>query len=164
MTDHKLEDSVDRLVGDWRRERPDLATERLATFMRLAFVAQHVVGPVGENAIAKHGIQQGEFDVLASLRRGGEPYARTPSALSAELMMSRAGMTKRVDSLETAGLVARTPSAEDRRSLQITLTDEGRRVVDEALEDLVDQLGTLMSRLSERERAGLDKALRALMP
>jgi len=164
MTLDAAEDAVDRLLADWKRERPELPTERLATFMRLAYVAQHGVGPVGNEAIGRHGLQQGEFDVLPSLRRSGEPYTRTPSALSAELMMSRAGMTKRIDGLEAAGLVERALSADDRRSFQITLSAEGKRVVDAALEDLVASLGDLMGRMTKREQEGLDRALRALMP
>ncbi|MEU6955049.1 MarR family transcriptional regulator [Streptomyces sp. NPDC045714] len=156
-------DAVDGIVEDWRRERPDLEVSALTTVGRLAFVAENVIGPVGERAVERHGIAKGDFDVLATLRRTGAPYALSPSALSSELMMSRAGMTKRMDRLEKAGLAERIPDADDRRSFRITLTAEGRRVVDAALTDLAADLSALVSDLTDTEREGLDRALRALL-
>jgi DNA-binding MarR family transcriptional regulator len=164
MTEHPPEDTVDRLIADWQRERPELETEAPAVLMRLILVAQHVIHPAGEGAIARHGIQQGEFDVLASLRRIGPPYTRRPSDLSSELMRSRAGMTKRLDNLEAAGLIERTLSTEDRRSFQVALTEKGLAVVDAALGDLSEALNALLTRLTETQRRQLDQALRALMP
>ncbi|MDG9726730.1 MarR family winged helix-turn-helix transcriptional regulator [Streptomyces sp. DH41] len=155
--------AMDGIVEDWRRERPDLEVSALATIGRLAFVAENVIGPVGERAVGRHGIGKGDFDVLATLRRIGAPYTLSPSALSAELMMSRAGMTKRLDRLEKAGLVERTLDAGDRRSFRITLTAEGRRVADAALTDLAADLSALASELTDTEHAGLDQALQALM-
>ncbi|MEV0117433.1 MarR family transcriptional regulator [Streptomyces sp. NPDC050844] len=155
--------AVDEIVEDWRRERPDLEVSALATVGRLAFVAENIVAPVGERAVARHGIAKGDFDVLATLRRTGAPYALSPSVLSAELMMSRAGMTKRVDRLEEAELVERTLDADDRRSFRITLTAKGRRVADAALTDLAADLSILVSELTDTERDGLDRALQALL-
>ncbi|WP_405614794.1 MarR family transcriptional regulator [Streptomyces sp. NBC_01511] len=153
---------VDHVLADWRRERPDLDVSAVAAVGRLAFVAENVVGPVGVRAVERHGIGKGDFDVLATLRRGGAPYTLSPSALSAELMMSRAGMTKRLDRLEKAGLLTRALDADDRRSFRVSLTDEGRRVVDAALTDLVTAFSALVSHLTDAERDGLDRALLAL--
>lgn len=155
--------AVDGIVEDWRRERPDLEVSALASIGRLAFVAENVIGPVGERAVERHGIGKGDFDVLATLRRIGAPYALSPSALSAELMLSRAGMTKRLDRLEKAGLVERALDAGDRRSFRITLTAEGRRVADAALTDLAADLSALVSELTDTERDGLDRALHVLL-
>lgn len=155
--------AVDGIIEDWRRERPDLEVSALASIGRLAFVAENVIGPVGERAVERHGIGKGDFDVLATLRRVGAPYALSPSALSAELMLSRAGMTKRLDRLEKAGLVERALDAGDRRSFRVTLTTEGRRVADAALTDLTADLSALASELTDTERDGLDRALHVLL-
>ncbi|WP_405796718.1 MarR family winged helix-turn-helix transcriptional regulator [Streptomyces sp. NBC_01506] len=156
-------DMVDGVLADWRRERPDLDVSAVAAVGRLTFVAENVVGPAGVRAVERHGIGRGDFDVLATLRRGGPPYTLSPSVLSAELMMSRAGMTKRLDRLEKAGLLTRALDADDRRSFRVSLTDEGRRVVDAALTDLVTALSALVSHLTDAERDGLDRALLALV-
>ncbi|AXU11328.1 MarR family winged helix-turn-helix transcriptional regulator [Streptomyces clavuligerus] len=155
-------DPTDRLADDWLRERPDLDLGAVAVLGRLAFVAEQVTGPAGERAVRRHGISKGEFDVLATLRRGGPPYVLSPSRLSDTLLTSRAGMTKRLDRLERAGLVARSLDTEDRRSFRIALTDEGRRVADAALTDLAAALTGLVSLLDDGEREGLDRALRSL--
>ncbi|MGW3571112.1 MarR family winged helix-turn-helix transcriptional regulator [Streptomyces sp. NPDC000941] len=154
---------VDRILTDWRRERPDLDVTALATAGRLSFVAENIVGPLGERAVERHGIGRGDFDVLATLRRVGAPYTLSPSVLSAELMMSRAGMTKRLDRLEQAGLVERSLDAEDRRSFRVALTDRGRQVVDAAFTDLNADLSALVAELTAEQRDGLDRALDALL-
>jgi DNA-binding MarR family transcriptional regulator len=86
-----------------------------------------------EKAYTRFGISRGEFDVLATLRRSGEPYALSPRQLSATLMLTTGGMTGRLDKLERAGLLRRSPDPHDRRGLQVTLTDEGYRLIDEAV-------------------------------
>lgn len=155
--------AVDNVLVDWRRERPDLDVSAVAVVGRLAFVAETVVGPAGNRAVERHGIGRGDFDVLATLRRVGAPYTLSPSVLSAELMMSRAGMTKRLDRLEKAGLLVRALDADDRRSFRVSLTDEGRRVVDAAFTDLVGAMSALVSGLTDAERDGLDRGLQALV-
>jgi DNA-binding MarR family transcriptional regulator len=118
--------------------------------------------PVGEAAMAEHGLQQPEYDVLTTLRRSGDPYALTPSALSAELLMSRAGMTKRLDRLEAAGLVERTLVPGDRRSFLVTLTEAGREAADAAATAVAHRIGQLTAKMPERELAQLDRALRSM--
>jgi len=71
--------------------------------------------------------------VLAALRRAGEPYTLSPRQLSSTLMLTTGGMTGRLDKLERAGLVRRSPDPHDRRGLQVTLTEEGLSRVDEAV-------------------------------
>ena len=66
-----------------------------------------------------------QFDVLAELDAAGEP--QTMSALSRRLMVSNGNVTGVIDRLVRAGLVRRTPSAEDRRVQYIALTPKGRR-------------------------------------
>ncbi|WP_328946631.1 MarR family transcriptional regulator [Streptomyces sp. NBC_00250] len=163
MSGDEHEDAVDRIAADWQRERPDLDVTPLAFVGRIALVAETLIGPAGERAVEQHGINKGDFDVLATLRRRGAPYTVIPSVLSAELMMSRAGMTKRLDRLEGAGLVRRTLDADDRRSFRVTLTEEGLAVVDAALTDLVECLGSIVAGLDQDERHHLDNALRALL-
>ncbi|MDJ1131497.1 MarR family winged helix-turn-helix transcriptional regulator [Streptomyces iconiensis] len=155
--------SADAVFADWQRERPDLDVTALATIGRLAFVAENIVAPAGERAVGRQGIGKGDFDVLATLRRTGEPYSLSPSALSAALMMSRAGMTKRLDRLERTGLVRRALDTADRRSFRITLTEEGLRVADAAVGELATVLMELVAPLTREEREGLDRGLRALL-
>jgi DNA-binding MarR family transcriptional regulator len=155
-------DEVDVIVAQWRRERPDLDLTAMALLGRLGRLAL-VLGPAVEQVFERHGLRRGEFDVLAALRRSGDPYTLTPSALSATLMLSRAGMTNRLDRLEEAGLVLRRLDPTDRRSFQVTLTGHGRQVVDETMTEHTANETALLAALTPPQRAALDEALRVLL-
>jgi DNA-binding MarR family transcriptional regulator len=155
-------DAIDYVVEQWRRERPDLDLSTMGVFSRLGRVWQ-LLAPAVEEVFTRHGLRTGEFDVLAALRRSGPPYTLTPSAIADQLMMSRAGMTNRLDRLESAGLVARRLDPADRRSFQIALTARGHEVVDAALTEHAANLARLVSPLGAEERARFDEMLRALL-
>lgn len=157
-----MSDAIDTIVAQWRRERPDLDLSKLATFGRLGQAAG-LLRPAVDAVLARHGLRQGEFDVLAALRGAGTPYTMIPSTLAATLMMSRAGMTNRLDRLENAGLVERRLDPNDRRSFLIALTARGRTVVDATLADHAANLRHLLSGLNPAERRALDDSLRALL-
>ncbi|MFE9971870.1 MarR family winged helix-turn-helix transcriptional regulator [Streptomyces hirsutus] len=125
-------DPVDTIVEQWARERPDLDTVAMEVFGRITRLSR-AMGDLLEKAYAKYGISRGEFDVLATLRRSGEPYALSPRQLSATLMLTTGGMTGRLDKLERAGLLRRSPDPHDRRGLQVTLTERGLHLADEAV-------------------------------
>jgi DNA-binding MarR family transcriptional regulator len=162
MSSEVAQDAIDRIIAQWRRERPDLDLSAMEVFGRLGRLAR-VLEPAVEAVFARHGLRQGEFDVLAALRRSGEPYTLIPSALSDTLMMSRAGMTNRLDRLEAAGLVDRTLDPADRRSFRIALTDEGKRVIDATVTDHAANLTRLVSGLSPGDAAVLGRVLRTLL-
>ncbi|MEV8591380.1 MarR family transcriptional regulator [Streptomyces sp. NPDC052012] len=125
-------DPVDAIVEQWATVRPDLDTAAMEVFGRVFRLAR-AMGDRMERAYAGYGISRGEFDVLATLRRSGEPYALSPRGLSATLMLTTGGMTGRLDKLERAGLLRRSPDPHDRRGLKVTLTEQGLRLVDEAV-------------------------------
>ncbi|HYF27797.1 MAG TPA: MarR family transcriptional regulator [Baekduia sp.] len=163
MADDELPaDPFDRAVAEWRRERPDLADpEVMGELARLAAVVDRAKAQL-EDVHGGHGLRLGEFDVLASLRRAGPPFRRTPSALARAVLLSPAAMTNRVDRLEARGLVRRRPDPDDRRASLVELTAKGRRIVDRALDDHVAAEHALVARLSGPERRALDRAVRRL--
>lgn len=155
-------DFIDQLVRGWQRERPDLDLAAMASIGRLARLHAHVLRSV-ESVLEQHGLQVGEFDVLAALRRAGPPYLLKPSALARMLMLSPAGVTSRLDRLEGLGLIERRPDPEDRRSLSVLLTAKGLGLVDAAVSDHVANEARLVSSLSAKERRMLDTLLRKLL-
>ncbi|WP_371494307.1 MarR family transcriptional regulator [Kitasatospora sp. NBC_00374] len=155
-------DQVDVILDQWRRERPGLDLAAVGTAGRLGRFAM-LAGRAVDRVFREHGLQRGEFDVLAALRRSGPPYVLIPSVLAATLMMSRAGMTSRLDRLESAGLVERRLDPDDRRSFLVALTDTGRGVVDAAFTDHAANEARLLSPLTDPERATLDLLLRKLL-
>ncbi|WP_433655734.1 MarR family winged helix-turn-helix transcriptional regulator [Nocardia sp. CA-128927] len=156
------DDPVDVIIDQWRRERPDLELEAMAILGRLArllIVGQRVV----ESVFTAHGLQRGEFDVLAALRRSGEPYELNPSVLADTLMLSRAGMTGRLDRLESAGLVRRIADPDDRRAVRVALTDDGRKLIDRVVTAHAENETRMLAVLSATDRSELDRLARALL-
>jgi DNA-binding MarR family transcriptional regulator len=116
-----------------------------------------------EKTWAEHGLNTASFDVLATLRRSGPPFALSPGDLMASTMVTSGTMTNRIDQLERAGLVERRQSQDDRRSFLISLTDKGFGVIDAAVTSHVNTQGRLVSGLLERDQRQLDALLKAFL-
>jgi len=123
---------------------------------RLCRVFERGIGVTFDSA----GLAPGGFDVIATLRRAGEPYQLSPTGLFESLMISSAAMTNRLDRLEEAGLVRRRRDPRDRRALLIELTKAGLELVDELLPIHVATEERLLEAYSPTERATLARLLR----
>ena len=155
-------DGVALILEQWAQERPDLDASPIGVIgriFRLSSIFQREV----QEVFSSFGLHRGEFDVLATLRRTGEPYRLNPSELSNALMVSSGGMTNRLDRLEKAGLIARRPDPNDRRGSQVGLTEEGLRLVNEVVTEHVNNEHRLLGALSETERDALADLLRELL-
>jgi DNA-binding MarR family transcriptional regulator len=155
-------DHIDRIVAQWRRERPDVDASPLALLGRL-FRAAHLADLALATGLAGYGLQPGWFDLLAALRRAGPPYELSPTDLMGATMLSSGGMTKRLDRLVAAGLVERRPDPDDRRGTLVRLTRKGRSGIDRALEAHVANEKRLLRPLSAADRRSLDRLLRRLL-
>ncbi|MEU1318812.1 MULTISPECIES: MarR family winged helix-turn-helix transcriptional regulator [Streptomyces] len=155
-------DAVDAIIEQWATVRPDLDTAAMEVFGRVGRLTL-AMGDRMDKAYAKSGISRGEFDVLATLRRSGEPYTLSPRQLSATLMLTTGGMTGRLDKLERAGLLRRSPDPHDRRGLRVTLTDKGLGVVDEAVAAGLAVQTEALSALDAERAALLADLLRELL-
>jgi DNA-binding MarR family transcriptional regulator len=156
------QDEVDRIVAAWRRERPDLDVRPLEVLSRVTRLARHLDRARGA-AFAAHGLEVWEFDVLAALRRAGAPYELPPGQLTAETLVTSGTMTNRIDRLERRSLVRRGPDPSDGRGVLVRLTDEGRSLVDTALEDLLQRERGLLAELDDASLASLAAQLRRLV-
>ncbi|MFF5300409.1 MarR family winged helix-turn-helix transcriptional regulator [Streptomyces sp. NPDC013161] len=155
-------DPVDAIVEQWATVRPDLDTAAMEVFGRIFRLAR-AMGDRMEKAYVPHGISRGEFDVLATLRRADEPYTLSPRELSATLMLTTGGMTGRLDKLERAGLLRRSPDPHDRRGLQVTLTEKGLALIDEAVGSGLATQTAALSGLDGEEADRLADLLRKLL-
>lgn len=149
------------MLEQWEREAPDLDRSPMGVVGRISRLAQLLQAEL-ERVFAAHGVNGGEFDVLASLRRAGRPYRLTPTELSKALMVTSGGMTKRLAALEGRGLIRREPHPDDGRSTAVTLTPAGKRLADEILPEHVENERRLLEELSAEERAELAGLLEAL--
>ncbi|MFE6055983.1 MarR family winged helix-turn-helix transcriptional regulator [Kitasatospora sp. NPDC056446] len=147
-------DHVTRIQAAWRRERPDLDVSPLAVIGRLHRLADRLTAEL-VLVYQRYGLGEGEFDVLAALRRAGAPYERAPGELAAHTMVTTGAMTKRIDRLERSGLVTRRPAEDDRRARVVALTDAGLRLIDEAFTAHIRNEHRLLAHLSPEEAAAL---------
>ena len=157
-----MPDEVDRIIAAWQLEAPGLDTEPLAVLSRVSRLARHL-DLARKQCFAAHGLEVWEFDVLAVLRRAGEPYRLTPGQLINQTHVTSGTMTNRVVRLAERGLVTRTANPADGRGVLVQLTPEGRRRVDAALADLVQSEEALVAALSAEERGTLAAILRRLL-
>ncbi|MEU9732656.1 MarR family transcriptional regulator [Streptomyces sp. NPDC048002] len=155
-------DAVDAIIDQWAAVRPDLDTAAMEVFGRITRLAR-AMGDRMEKGYARHGISRGEFDVLATLRRSGTPYTLSPRQLSATLMLTTGGMTGRLDKLERAGLLRRSPDPHDRRGLQVTLTEQGLNLVDHAVGTGLALQTEALSALNAEQAGQLADLLRELL-
>ena len=155
-------DEVDEVMAAWHRERPDLATSPMAVWSRIHRLAG-LLDAARKRCFAEHGLEIWEFDVLAALRRAGEPYQLSPGQLLHQTHVTAGTMTNRVDRLCDRGLVTRHAAPSDGRSVVVGLTGAGRRAVDNALEALVELEESLLAGWSAGERESLAAMLRRLL-
>lgn len=155
-------DHLDRIAEAWRRERPDVdvaALELLGRLLRSAQLADRKLS----RGLAGAELQPGWFDLLAALRRAGEPFELNPTHLMQATMLSSGGMTKRLDRLEHAGLVERSRDPHDRRGTLVRLTPLGQKRIDDALPIHVSNEEDILSALNPHQRNTLDALLRKLL-
>ncbi|MFF0550458.1 MarR family winged helix-turn-helix transcriptional regulator [Streptomyces sp. NPDC004311] len=155
-------DAVDAITAQWFAVRPELDTAPMALFGRIYRIAK-AMGDAVEERYQRFGISRGEFDVIATLRRSGPPYTLSPRQLSATLMLTTGGMTGRLDKLEKAGLLCRKPDPHDRRGLQVTITEQGLALVDQAVTAGLEVQHAALAGLTDEEAATLGGLLRKLL-
>ena len=151
-------DQIDHIIAEWQHSKPTLDTAPLAILGRIARLMTHFEQR-RDAVLAEYDLKYGEFDVLLTLRRQGEPYTLSPSQLSASLLLTSGGISKRLDRLEHSGLVLRQPGEHDRRAVSICLTDAGFALVERVLPAHTDTQLALLAALD----AGSQQQLAALL-
>ena len=155
-------DPVDKILAQWQRERSDLDVSPMGIIGRIGRLSKHLDRSIQET-VSDFGLNGGEFDVLATLRRSGQPYQLSPTELFNTLMISSGTITHRIDRLEQADLVKRIPDPSDRRGTLIQLTDKGFNAIEQAVEAHVANGHRLIAVLEEEERKVLTQLLRKLL-
>lgn len=155
-------DAVDEILKQWQRERPDLDASPMGVIGRIARITKHLDRSI-QDTIADFGLNLGEFDALATLRRSGDPYQLSPTDLFKAMMISSGTITHRIDRLEQAELVQRLPDPSDRRGTLITLTTKGMHLIDQAVTAHGANAHEILSDLDPSEQAALAVLLRKLV-
>lgn len=155
------DDGVDRIIGEWRRERPDVDASSIGVFGRI-----NRLQPLQRAATAHlhehHGLSIAAFDVLASLRRSGAPFRKTVGELAASSLLTSSAVTLRLDNLERDGLIRRVRTGADRRQVHAELTEKGRERIDAIFDEHISLERRMLAGLEPDEQAELARLLRKL--
>lgn len=154
-------DEVDRIVGAWNTQRPDLDFSPLEVLSRMDRLSRHL-DRARRDVFRRSDLEPWEWDVLSALRRAGTPFQLSPKQLLQQTLVSSGTMTNRIDRLVARRLVHREADPGDGRSVLVTLTDDGRTRVDAAITRLVDVEAELLRALSRADRDRLAGLLRKL--
>ncbi len=158
-----MPDRASRAAAQWAIQRPDLDMLPMEVLGRLNEASQLVIRERQTPLFARYGLQHGEFDVLATLRRSSKRDGLTPTALFEAAMMSSGGMTARIDRLEKAGLVERRPHPSDRRATLVRLTDKGFDLIDSIMPSHQNTAREALAGLSHEEQKTLNALLARLI-
>lgn len=154
-------DRIDEFLEQISPELPsiDLEVEGIVERIQaLQWAVKHAL----EQTLAERDLTHGEWNVLGMLKRPGPPYRRTPGELARHSNLTSGAMTNRLDRLEEAGLVRRLPDPDDRRRIQVELTDAGHRAWEESVDAQAQKEALIASALSPKERVQLNTLLRRL--
>ncbi|WP_025898361.1 MarR family winged helix-turn-helix transcriptional regulator [Sneathiella glossodoripedis] len=155
-------DHVDKIAKQWNTERPDLDVGAMEIVGRFGRITNHLRDAMGKT-FADYGLNGASFDVLATLRRSGQPYALSPGELIKATMVTSGTMTNRIDQLVKAGLVARVKNREDARSFVISLTDKGFDLIERVVGEHVKTQQKLVEGLTPDEALQLNELLKKFL-
>ena len=133
---------------------------RLKMWIRLLRVTRATESELREFLRVKHATTLPRFDVMAALYRRREGV--TMSELSRMLLVSNGNATAVVDRLEADGLVLRSPSETDRRTVYVALTSEGFLQFERLAAEHEAEVGKRFGNLSDADLDQLTEILKRM--
>jgi DNA-binding MarR family transcriptional regulator len=155
-------DGVDAILRQWADVRPDLDASGMGVIGRVSRAARILEREL-TTVFAAHGLQPGEFDILATLRRASTPKGMGAGSLASSAMVTSGAITNRIDRLVAKGLVTRELDPANRRAVRIALTPPGRRLVDQVVVEHAANEKRLLSMLDGDDQKQLAALLRRLL-
>ncbi|WP_328787190.1 MULTISPECIES: MarR family winged helix-turn-helix transcriptional regulator [unclassified Streptomyces] len=130
-------------------------------FYGLVWAGTVMTDRVDRALVKAHDLPVSWFEVMLWLASSPEPVPA--SVLGNSTLLSRSQVSRVVDALQTRGLVTRTPSARDARSVEVSLTEAGRTVFVEADATRREALAPVFTELlDERDLEALGTVWRKL--
>ena len=155
-------DSVDRVLADWARERPDLDFTPVGVITRLGRLRGYLDAELA-TVFAQFGLTAADFRVIVTLRRGGTPYRMLQARLMEALGLTSGTVSVRLDRLERQGIVTREPGPASARGSMVQLTATGLALFDRVAPEHLANEDRLLAALSGDERLALAGLLRRLL-
>lgn len=154
-------DAVDKIIHQWKTQGFDAdnlnSMESIGRIKRLEMI---LAKRLSDNFQKNHHLAMWEFDVMATLRRAGEPYCLSPTVLFDSMMISSGAMTNRLQQLERKLLITRVDNSEDKRSRLVRLSEKGLHIINQAAESHIALETELLSGLTHDELTILNVLLK----
>jgi len=129
MTDRlPLTSILDRIRENWP-ETATRETEIMVSLIRL----NDIIDARTKAVAAEFGLTIAGFETLATLRAEPAPGQMTPNQLRQTVLITSGGMTKVLNTLAADGLITLTTHETDRRSKQISLTEAGKKRIEDCM-------------------------------
>ncbi|WP_065958007.1 MarR family winged helix-turn-helix transcriptional regulator [Streptomyces sparsogenes] len=142
---------VAEIAAAWRRERPSAPTESIEIVTPIWRLAK-LFDDDRARALRAAGIDAATLDLLSVIRRSGPPYALTTREISRRTLVTAGAISQRVARAEREGLVRRAPGGTGRRSVLVSLTDEGHALIERSVDEVLGREARLVAGLSAEER------------
>jgi DNA-binding MarR family transcriptional regulator len=157
-----VENLIDETIQTWAEQRPDLDFASMSLSLKLNSIVRAVSDEIASQ-LEGIGVNLGEFDVLATLRRHGRGAKLTPKEISAATFVTPSGLTSRLARLEKMGLISRQADPSDGRGALIKITATGKRVADRGIEIVLATEDRYINELSTQMKKGLDQSMTRLI-
>lgn len=155
-------DCIDVIVDQWKVELPGLAAWPTGLAGRLVKIGNEIRKTTDE-LLAPLELTWESFEIIAALRRSGEPYCLNASALQGMVLVTSGAITNRIDRAEAAGLLTRSRSDKDRRSVLVSLTPKGIEVAETAMHKYYSHYAQFFGYMDDTARHGLVDSLRLML-
>ncbi|MDV6297298.1 MULTISPECIES: MarR family winged helix-turn-helix transcriptional regulator [Rhodococcus] len=155
-SDLNLLTSLDRAVDALTQRRPDTSPMAARLVLQLTRIADVMIYDIESRVHRPRGWSWSGFRVLFTLWTIGPLESRQITRITG---MSRAGVSALIKTLERDGLVTRSRSETDRRTIEIELTEQGQTLVDEVLDEHHARERRWAGALTDDEQRQLSKLL-----
>lgn len=155
-------DDVDEIARAWLRERPGTPVSSIGVVTRMWHAAK-LFGDDRRRTLAQVGADTAILDLLGVLRRSGPPYRLTTRELAHRTLVTAGAISQRLTRAERDGLVTRSASTDGSRTVDVTLTDAGHRLVETLVDRVLSREIALLTVLDDQEQATLATLLRKLI-
>jgi DNA-binding MarR family transcriptional regulator len=130
-----------------------------------SFLAAHrlIVDQLAEEMEREHQLPLEWFDVLVHLADLPGMQSRQKD-LRDRMLLSESGVSRLLVRMQKAGVITRTPADDDRRGMDIAITDAGRVALLAAIESHLDLVASLFTdRMTTTDRTALNRVLAKLL-
>ncbi|WP_452225139.1 MarR family winged helix-turn-helix transcriptional regulator [Lacinutrix chionoecetis] len=155
-------DVIDRLIKEWKQEQPELDASAMAVVGRILKLGKTLEKRASQ-ALRNSDIHYTDLDVLATLRRSGEPYTLSPKELMQSVLITSGAMTALLERLTKLKLIFRVPDENDGRIKRACLTKKGIQVIDVAIKKRFEEASKSIHYLSKNEKDTLSHLLKKMI-